>query len=55
MSSLLTLAVPKGRILDEALPLIAVATHAALVRTDERLDPADGVGAVLRYADPNAG
>ena len=40
---------------DEALPLIAVATHAALIRTDERLDPADGVGAVLRYADPNAG
>ena len=40
---------------DEALPLIAVATHAALIRTDERLDPADGVGALLRYADPNAG
>ncbi|MGV1089126.1 MAG: hypothetical protein ACOYBX_14195 [Mycobacterium sp.] len=40
---------------DEALPLLAVATHAALVRTDERIDPADGVGAVLRYADPNVG
>ena len=37
---------------DEALPLLAVATGAALVRTDERLSPADGVAAVLRYADP---
>ena len=37
---------------DEALPLLAVATGAALVRMDERLNPADGVGAVLRYADP---
>ena len=36
---------------DEALPLLAVATGAALVRTDERLSPADGVGAVLRYAE----
>lgn len=36
---------------DEALPLKAVATDAALVRTDERLSPADGVGAVLRYAE----
>lgn len=36
---------------DEALPLLAVATGAALVRTDERLDPADGVAAVLRYAE----
>lgn len=40
---------------DEALPLLAVATGAALVRTDDRLSPADGVGAVLRYADPNIG
>lgn len=40
---------------DEALPLLAVATGAALVRTDERLQPADGVAAVLRYADPNVG
>lgn len=40
---------------DEALPLLAVATHAALVRTDERISPADGIGAVLRYADPNVG
>lgn len=36
---------------DEALPLLAVATGAALVRTDERLNPADGIGAVLRYPD----
>jgi hypothetical protein len=36
---------------DEALPLLAVATDAALVRTDERLNPADGIGAVLRYAE----
>ena len=40
---------------DEALPLLAVATGAVLVRTDDRLRPADGVGAVLRYADPNIG
>lgn len=36
---------------DEALPIKAVATDAALVRTDERINPADGVGAVLRYAE----
>ncbi len=36
---------------DEALPLLAVATSAALVRTDERISPADGIGAVLRYAE----
>lgn len=36
---------------DEALPLLAVATGAALVRTDERLEPTDGVAAVLRYAE----
>ena len=36
---------------DEALPLLAVATGASLVRTDERLNPADGIGAVLRYPD----
>jgi hypothetical protein len=36
---------------DEALPLLAVATGAALVRTDERLAPTDGIGAVLRYPD----
>lgn len=37
---------------DEALPMLAVATGAAMVCTGERLNPADGVGAVLRYADP---
>lgn len=35
---------------DEALPMLAVATGATLVRTDERIAPADGIGAVLRYA-----
>lgn len=36
---------------DEALPLLAVAAGAALVRTGGRLEPADGIGAVLRYPD----
>lgn len=35
---------------DEALPLFAVSIGASLVRTDERIAPADGVGAVLRHA-----
>ncbi|WP_156689109.1 Rv2629 family ribosome hibernation factor [Mycobacterium sp. Marseille-P9652] len=35
---------------DEALPMFAVSIGAALVRTDERITPADGVAAVLRYA-----
>ncbi len=35
---------------DEALPMFAVSVGAALIRTDERIAPADGVGAVLRYA-----
>jgi hypothetical protein len=35
---------------DEALPMAAVSTGAALIRTDERIAPADGVGAVLRFA-----
>jgi peptide chain release factor subunit 1 len=35
---------------DEALPLAAVAIDANLVRTDERISPAEGVAAVLRYA-----
>lgn len=37
---------------DEALPMAAVATGANLIRTDERIEPADGVAAVLRYALP---
>jgi hypothetical protein len=34
---------------DEALPMLAVSIDASIVRTDERIAPADGVGAVLRY------
>lgn len=37
---------------DEALPMVAIATDASLVRTDERLSPKDGIAAVLRYALP---
>ena len=37
---------------DEALPMLAISTGASLVRTGEGIDPADGVGAVLRYALP---
>lgn len=40
---------------DEALPMMAVAVGAMLIRADERLSPAEGIGAVLRYADPNVG
>lgn len=36
---------------DEALPMLAVATGAALVAADGNLSPADGVAAVLRYAE----
>jgi hypothetical protein len=35
---------------DEALPMFAVSVGASLVRTDERIAPADGIAAVLRYA-----
>ncbi len=34
---------------DEALPIGAVAVNAAVVRTDERISPADGVAALLRF------
>lgn len=34
---------------DEALPMLAVSTGAALILTDERIAPADGVGAVLPF------
>jgi hypothetical protein len=37
---------------DEALPMVAIATDASLVRTDERISPKDGIAAVLRYARP---
>jgi peptide chain release factor subunit 1 len=33
---------------DEALPLMAISVGASVVRTDERITPADGVAAVLR-------
>ena len=39
---------------DEALPLLAVTTGAALVPAKAGLTLTDGVGAVLRYADPAA-
>lgn len=35
---------------DEALPLFAISVGASLLRADERIAPADGVAAVLRYA-----
>ena len=34
---------------DEALPFTAIAVGAALVRADNRIAPADGIGALLRY------
>jgi hypothetical protein len=37
---------------DEALPLLAISSGASLVRTDERIAPADGIGAVLRCPMP---
>lgn len=35
---------------DEALPFAAIAVDAAMVRSDGRIAPADGVAALLRYA-----
>jgi peptide chain release factor subunit 1 len=35
---------------DEALPFFAVSVSGSLLCADERITPADGVGAVLRYA-----
>ncbi|MBS4727112.1 hypothetical protein MSM1_01585 [Mycobacterium sp. SM1] len=35
---------------DEALPFAAIAVGASLVRTDSRIAPADGIGALRRYA-----
>jgi peptide chain release factor subunit 1 len=37
---------------DEALPLMAICVGASVVRTDERISPADGVAAVLRSGAP---
>jgi len=34
---------------DEALPFTAIAVGASLVRADNRITPADGIGALLRY------
>jgi peptide chain release factor subunit 1 len=36
---------------DEALPLLAISVGASVVRADERIAPADGIAAVLRYAN----
>jgi hypothetical protein len=36
----------------EALPTVAIATDASLVRTDERIAPEDGIAALLRYVLP---
>lgn len=35
---------------DEALPHFAISAGASMVRTDERISPADGIAAVLKYA-----
>ena len=35
---------------DEALPLLAISAGASVVHTDERIAPADGIGAILRCA-----
>ncbi|MGV0836427.1 Rv2629 family ribosome hibernation factor [Mycolicibacterium thermoresistibile] len=37
---------------DEALPMAAIMTGAAIVSTDERISPTDGVAAILRYPLP---
>lgn len=37
---------------DEALPMSALAVSASVVRIDERIEPADGVAALLRYSPP---
>ena len=37
---------------DEALPFAAIAAGASLIRVDSRSAPADGIGALLRYALP---
>jgi hypothetical protein len=37
---------------DEALPMVAISTGAALMPAAESIDPADGVAAILRYTVP---
>jgi hypothetical protein len=39
---------------DEALPFIAIAVGASLVRADSRIGPVDGIGALLRYVAASA-
>lgn len=40
---------------DEALPFAAIAVGAALIPANSSLNPADGIGALLRYAAPDTG
>ena len=35
---------------DEALPFVAITIRASVVRADDGIAPADGIGALLRYA-----
>lgn len=46
--------VPPTQVLraDEALPMLAISTGAALMPAAEQIDPADGMGAILRYTVP---
>jgi hypothetical protein len=46
--------VPPTQVLraDEALPMLAISTGAALMPAAEQIDPADGIGAILRYTVP---
>ena len=39
---------------DEALPFVAITIGASVVRVDDRITPADGIAAVLRYAPTDA-
>ena len=39
---------------DEALPMAAIAVGAAVMKADERINPASGVAALLRYASTSA-
>ena len=39
---------------DEALPFVAITKGASVVRVDDRITPADGIAAVLRYTPTDA-
>ena len=39
---------------DEALPFAAITKGASVVRVGDRITPADGIAAVLRYAPTDA-